>query len=280
MLPRFVRSLCDREGIFGADGVYFVDRSLEPARATYFNADGSAAETCGNGLRCVARLICEAALTDEIEVLSGGYLFRGRRQPPLALGVPSYESRATAPIVFGLRDVAFPSLARDLRFSTLFTPNPHLIAFVDELDEERLGALGRAALLADRFPNGVNTSFARLDSAGEIRLLTFERGVGPTLSCASAAVAAAATLLELGMQRGSGEPGPVRVRTTGGPIVVRLDVQRDGIYATQSGNATFVYATNVTAEEVLAKPASVELDAFTEEIMAFGEFYDRYRADT
>lgn len=250
-LPSFVRALCDRNGIFGADGIYFIDRSSRPADAEYFNSDGSPSEYCGNGLRCVGRFLLELEAAAETEVTSRGVLFNVSSRPA-ADGVHNIEIRASLPVMFGTIDSVISELDANLRFTIAAAPNPHLIAIVDTYDETRLERIGKAADRLPAFPNGVNTSFAMCKPSGDrgVFVRTYERRIGFTASCASGAVAAAATLVQLKLARAS---HMIRIWTLGGSLAVTIDRRADGLYPTQSGNATYVYRVEVDPREVLAR---------------------------
>ena len=86
-LRAFVRSLCDRGGPFGGDGVYFYDAAPAVPEAWFFNPDGSAAEFCGNGMRCLGRVILDRRGIDTAEIRSGTRAYTVRRGETTPEGV-------------------------------------------------------------------------------------------------------------------------------------------------------------------------------------------------
>lgn len=275
-LRLFVRTLCDRKGLFGADGMYFVDRSSAVARAWYFNSDGSSAEYCGNGLRCVGRLLLESTKQEEVEVLSGSARFRIQLLPPSPGGVHNVAVTSTSPLSFLSFDTPIATLADDLRFSSLLAPNPHLVAFMRHVDDVRLAEVAQAANRLPAFPDGVNTSFVMPsdDDGRDFYVRTYERGAGSTPSCASGAVAAAATLVRLGHAPTSER---LQIRNNGGPLQVTIDSRDDGLYATQSGNATYVYKVEATLSEILEKTFSDGsiVETYADETLASDSLWDK-----
>jgi len=154
--------------------------------------------------------------------------------------------------MFGAIDTLIPELDPTLRFTFVAAPNPHLVAFVDAYDESWLKRVGKAADRHPVFPSGVNISFAVRESfdGRDWFVRTYERRTGFTASCASGAVAAAATIVELTFAEAS---HAMRIRTNGGPLAITIDRKVDGLYPTQSGNATYVYERTADPIEVLAR---------------------------
>ena len=147
-LPAFVRNLCDRRGPFGGDGVYLYDAARPVPEAWFFNPDGSAAEFCGNGMRCLGRVILDRRGTETAEIRSGprGYtVHRGETTPegvrqirlehPAVNFDPAYPD---APVVAGRSPVvqaSLPELDPALTFTAVTIPNPHLVALIDKYVE-------------------------------------------------------------------------------------------------------------------------------------------------
>lgn len=190
------RRLCDRHQGIGADGVIF--HTLGPRRATMelFNADGSASELSGNGLRCLGALVARAqtlAVGDSIEIETGAglkhlalrgatdgrYLFRTSLGPPAAV-----------------RQVALTAAGEQLTASVLNMGNPQCVVLGPLPDAARFARLGPALATHPSFPAGTNVEFACVTAPDRIEIVIWERGVGPTTSSgtgtAASAVAAAA----------------------------------------------------------------------------------------
>lgn len=197
--PRLARLLCDRRRIIGADGVLFAQKSLRAdIRMRMFNADGSEPQTCGNGLRCIARFGAEkfgmsslyietmkgvSAATAERDLTPGVSTFS------VELGPISTETK-DIPLVIEYRTLVnskLDALSDTLLFSAISAPNPHLIAIVNRININELKTLGSRVLeLPDILPEGANLSFAQIIDDESLAVATFERGSGLTLSCGSA----------------------------------------------------------------------------------------------
>ena len=243
----FVRRLCDREGPFGGDGVYLYDQVPAVPEAWFFNPDGSSAEFCGNGMRCLGRVILDRRGTDQAVIRSGQARYTVRRGATTPEGVRqvSLEHPAVGfdvPVVAGrapLTQARLPELDPALEFTAVTIGNPHLVAVVGKYVESELIAMGeRVAARRDVFPAGANLSVLLPLETGEVFVRTFERGAGLTASCGSGMAASRAVWSRTGRI----DPGrPVVVRNAGGMATVSLLVKADRWHPVLEGNATFVY---------------------------------------
>jgi diaminopimelate epimerase len=201
-----VRFLCDRHFGVGADGVLQVKQDRERVVMDYWNADGSEAEMCGNGLRCIARFAYEQGLvpTREFTVLTavGERRVEARDEPRVELG----------PVVVG---DAFTWEGATFYAATV--GNPHAVAIVDDPDKAEVERVGADLELAT--PGGVNVEFMTVEPPA-IRLRVWERGVGETLACGSGMVAAAAVANRLGLTADR-----VEVNVPGGRAIVELEAE-------------------------------------------------------
>lgn len=176
--------LCDRRFGVGADGVLMATPG-EPVRMEYWNADGSVAEMCGNGLRCVALYAYDRGWARDRNFAI---------QTPVGMrGVRVLEDRVEAelgrPTFDGTRSL------QGMDFHLVDMGNPHAVAFVEDPAAVDVGTIGPA--LQAEFDNGVNVEFVSRNDSG-IAMRVWERGVGETMACgtgmAAAAVAASQTL--------------------------------------------------------------------------------------
>ena len=237
------RTMADRSGPVGGDGILLL---IQGDKGHSFgmrmiNPDGSEAETCLNGLRCVARAGFEALGIDSAWVKLKTSSAHVARAEPIAAGVQSVRTsaQATAGIAATGPLSGLPS-ARD--FVALSLPNPHLIAFVDAVDEAELAALGRWCEAAPPLlPERANVSFVET-RGGDLFVRTWERGVGLTNACGSAMAASVFAAALSGCVPWERE---VTVFNKGG--LVRGSAARDGA-VTIMGNATFDYEASVEAD--------------------------------
>lgn len=200
---------CDRRRGIGADGVLAVGPIDEGSVSMrYWNADGSPAEMCGNGLRCVARYAVDRELVTgrefvvdtpagRREVYVSGTTVRAELGPVSALGE--------------VHDIAGFDLA------SVSVGNPHVVAFVDDCYAVPVEAVGPVVEGEPRFPERTNVEFASVAGKDRIALRVWERGVGETLACGTGAAAAVAEAVR------SGRTGPrVDVVLPGGELLVEI----------------------------------------------------------
>lgn len=246
---RFAMLACDRSRGVGSDGVLLVVRDKD---GTYgmdmLNPDGTHAEMCGNGIRCVARYAHERGyIASEDRLRSGGRDYRvARAVNPISEGIATYSVDVAVRLhsedfTFfasseSFVDAQIEALDKDLRFTALNLGNPHLVASVDDISIDRLRSLGeRVTTLKGLLPNGVNLSMYRPLSPRSIFVATYERGAGITLSCGTAMTASATAAALIGyVERGE----RIEVRNRGG-MVYCTTLLGDELVTRLEGNATF-----------------------------------------
>ncbi|WP_281975449.1 diaminopimelate epimerase [Halobacillus litoralis] len=243
--------LCDRGSGIGSDGILFVMPSEKAeGRMRMFNSDGTEAEMCGNGLRCVARHMIEKlgkpSITIETEkallsVSQVDEIFPEISTFSVMIEPVSFDAESLPVNVAGEEavDVKIPELSDNLTFTALSVPNPHIVAMVDVVDHEELLRIGkRANHLPEIFPNGVNVSFVQVLEKNKIFVRTFERGVGLTNACGTAMSASSLVSTMLGPNE---LDRPIVVINKGG-LVNCLVEKKEGRFSIQlRGNATNVY---------------------------------------
>jgi diaminopimelate epimerase len=255
-LREFVRALCDRSGPLGGDGIYLYDARPATPTAWFVNPDGSSAEFCGNGMRCLGRVILDTRGTDEAVIQSGSTRYTVSRGPVTPEGVQ--QIRLEHPRVT-FEDMDVSDLDHAVSFTALTVPNPHLITLVDKYVEADLVAMGET--LARR--HGPNLSFLLPVEQDEVFVRTFERGAGLTPSCGSGMVAARAAYSRLGR---APQDQPVTIHNAGGAATVSLRDWRPVL----QGNATHVYRAEIDPAAPL--PPAVEVEVFAEEAAAYSAF--------
>jgi diaminopimelate epimerase len=237
--PQQVIALCDRQFGVGGDGVLAVlPSAVADARMRVLNSDGSEAEMCGNGLRCVAKelfdrgglarpelaietgagvLVCaieaEAGVARSVTVRMGApRLLRGE----IPMAGPAGERCIEQP--FELASEA-PRAARAL--TAVSMGNPHAVTFVASRDEAWRLARGIGPAIEHHawFPNRTNAEFAHARSPREIDLVVWERGCGITLACGTGACATTVAAVLTGR---AAEATPVRVNLPGGSLEVTV----------------------------------------------------------
>jgi diaminopimelate epimerase len=281
-LRAFVRRLCDRAGPFGGDGIYLYDAAPAIPEAWFFNPDGSSAEFCGNGMRCLGRVVLDRRGADAAVIRSGQAEYTVRRAATTGEGVrqiglehPAVDFTPQTAVVAGrnpLTEARLPELDPALEFTAVTIPNPHLVALVDKYVESDLIAMGeRVATRPDVFPAGANLSVLLQLEPAEVFVRTFERGAGLTASCGSGMAAARAVYSRITPV----DPARrVTVRNAGGMATVSLNVRQGRWHPVLEGNATFVYRAEVD-------PAALARDAVEpcdDEVRAYAALDERNAA--
>ena len=201
-LPELARRISDRRFGVGGDGLILILPSHQAdARMQMFNADGSEAEMCGNGIRCVAKFLYDHGIcpreTLRVETGAGVLDLRveiqaGRVQRvQVDMGEPLLAPAEIPTTLPGPRIVEQPLVVagREFRVTCLSMGNPHCVIFVDQADDELVLGWGPRIETDPRFPARVNVEFVQLVSRGEVRQRTWERGSGETWACGTGASA-------------------------------------------------------------------------------------------
>ena len=190
------RRVCDRHQGVGADGLILYQLQDRGAAMTLFNADGSRSELSGNGLRCLAALAARARQLPAGSIVA---IDTGAGTKPLellALAGARYTFRANLGPPADLRQQEITVGGERLMVSILAMGNPQVVVLGPLPDPARFARLGPALATHSMFPAGTNVEFAELEAPDRLRILIWERGVGPTSSSgtgtSAAAVAAAA----------------------------------------------------------------------------------------
>jgi diaminopimelate epimerase len=184
------RQVCDRHRALGADGLIIVRNTTAGADTQLFNADGSRAEVSGNGVRCVA-----AWLANLGRVAPNGLITIGTGAGPKTLTLLGAQGRR-----YTFRaDMGQPDHLREERLDVdgaaitavvLSTGNPQCVVLGPATDE-RLHTIAARLATHPTFPNGTNVELASVEAPDRVRILIWERGVGPTEASGTGACAAA-----------------------------------------------------------------------------------------
>jgi diaminopimelate epimerase len=219
------RAACDRHRGIGADGLIFFRRSGPfSASMALLNADGSYSEISGNGIRCLAAWLAGdagagAAITIETDAGSKGLELLERRGERVvfraAMGQPEDVTMTSIDVQGQSVDVV-----------TLRVGNPQCVV-LGEVGETRLHTLASKLAVHPYFPAGTNVELAMVESPGRVRILIWERGVGPTEASGTGACAAAVAAMRYG-----GAHRDVAVVSPGG--TQRVEWRDDGLFLTGS----------------------------------------------
>jgi diaminopimelate epimerase len=232
------RTLCERHTGVGADGLILYRPTPAGAAMRLLNADGSHAEVSGNGVRCLAALVTsargigEGADARQVEPITiqtdcGPKVLR-------LLGVEHgrYAFRAWMGHPSELREIDLDAAGARVRVAALRVGNPQCVVLGARISDTRFRELGPALERHPAFPEGTNVEFAEVMSPGCVRILIWERGVGPTAASGTGACAAAVVAAEYG-----GASRDVEVESPGG--TQRVEWLSDGLYLTGSAEIAF-----------------------------------------
>ncbi|MGF1471017.1 MAG: diaminopimelate epimerase [Rubrobacteraceae bacterium] len=227
-LPRLARLACDRHFGVGADGILVPQLSAAADfRMVYLNSDGSVAEMCGNGIRCLARyardhrLVDGDSLTIETEAGIKKLVLYEDGSSRVDIGTPAFNA--------GVRLL-------DFNFLQVSVGNPHAIAFLESeaaVEELNLGEIGPQVEKNHNFPGGTNVEFVSIRDDHDLRMRIWERGAGETLGSGTGSGAVAVAALRLGLVQ-----SPVRVHLDGGSVEIEWSGEGEPAYMT--GPAEYV----------------------------------------
>jgi len=239
----FAVKCCRRSFGIGADGILFLTSSFRAALGMrLFQPDGSEAEMCGNGIRCLAKYAWDMGYVGQgfdVETLAGIIPVQVQEREDgfwarVDMGVPRFD-RPSIPAV-GKGDLLNENLD-GMAASAVNTGVPHAVIFVDSLDLP-IEEIARPIRHHSIFPEGANVNFVKVGDPIQVR--TFERGVeGETFSCGTGAVASACVARRQGLVEGE-----VLVQTRGGPLIVSFVGDR----AFMEGPAVTVYTGELSEE--------------------------------
>jgi diaminopimelate epimerase len=251
-LDPLARRLADRRHGIGADQILVLRRSrAADFRMDIWNADGSRAEMCANGIRALYAYVRRRGLTpaDEISVETLGGIVRpshaGEGLVRVAMGRPVLEPAKIPTTLRGeapLLDVPLDVDGERLRVSCVSMGNPHAVVFVPDVEAAPLERLGPRIEHHPAFPNRVNVEFVEVVARDHVKQRTWERGAGETLACGSGACAVAvASIL------GSRTARRLRVTLRGGEL--ELAWERDDAPVVLTGPAVEVFTGRIEVEE-------------------------------
>lgn len=244
--PELVKRLSDRHFGIGGDGVIFINPSDEADfEMEMYNADGTRAEMCGNGIRCVAKFVYDKGLTDSehISIVSGGmvkYLdltVEGRSESGRG-EVSRVRVNMGSPI---LRPVQIPVQAdgeqvvdapievcgKEYRMTCVSMGNPHAVVFMDGVKDLEIERIGPHFEHHERFPKRTNTEFVEVLDRQHVFMRVWERGTGETLACGTGCCATAVACALNGLTEDQ-----ITVGLLGGEIDIEWDREQNVVFMT------------------------------------------------
>lgn len=245
-IEELVQKLSNRHLGIGGDGVVLIENSnLADFKMRIFNSDGSEAEMCGNGIRCVGKYVYDKRLTDKkditIETLAGIKTLKLYCENEICnrvcvdMGEPDFKSEDLPTFLDEkiTKDLKLEIEDREFRFTLVSMGNPHAIAFVENVGNIPIEKYGPMVENDSIFPNRTNVEFVEIEDKKHIRMRVWERGSGETLACGTGACAAVVA----GGVNGYID-NEVTVKLPGGNLDIKWD-KNNHIYMT--GSATTIF---------------------------------------
>ena len=250
-----ISQLCDRRSGVGADGIllYTVLETGKRLRMIYFNSDGSRAETCFNGLRCMALhgvRSDDIAAATEFEILQDSGIVKAEVDAGLntiRIELPAAKYDPLNAHFAGNHEVIDDHLDfsfGELRGTLLSLGNPHFVTWKSNLSlselEKQVCQTGPLLEKSSHFKQGINFEIASIVNENEINMSVWERGSGFTMACGSGATAAVCAGVKVGSLS---KNKPVTVNMSGGHLIVTVNDEDDKIVI--EGEAKFVFGGTV-----------------------------------
>lgn len=249
--PALARRLSDRHFGIGGDGIICICPSeIADVKMDMYNLDGSSAQMCGNGIRCVAKyayehgyakgeiMTVETALevkTISLEVEDG--VVKSAR---VCMGKPELRPGKIPVLAEGDVFLKRPieAAGKTWEATCLSVGNPHCVIFVDDVDSLDLASIGPEFENHKLFPERINTEFAQIVDSGTIKMRVWERGSGETLACGTGATATLAAASICGL---TGESAVLKL--LGGELKIEWDKKENLLYMT--GPAEYVFSGEI-----------------------------------
>lgn len=229
------KKLSERHFGAGADGMIYISPSKSADfKMRIFNADGSEAKMCGNGIRCVGKYVYDKGYTDKkqlkIETLSGIktldlQVFGGKVK---SISVDMGKAAVSD-------NIKLFAAEKEIECIPVSVGNPHAVCFVSDIEKVPLSILGPEIEHSDFFPGGVNAEFVEVIDKNTLRMRVWERGSGITMACGTGACASAAAAVKLGYCECDDE---IYVVLDGGTLKIKIAPDYS---VTMTGPAEMIY---------------------------------------
>lgn len=254
--PELVRRLSDRHFGIGGDGVIFINPGKSACfEMEMYNADGTRAQMCGNGIRCVAKYVYDYGLTDQTSITIES--FGQVKYLCLTLGADGKVSTVRVnmgapiltaseiPVVSGNEQVVDEDIEVDgqhYKMTCVSMGNPHAIVFLKHLSDFEIEKIGPRFEHHTRFPERVNTEFVRVIDRNTVQMRVWERGTGETLACGTGCCATVVACVLNGLT-----DTKVTVKVLGGELLCEWEQTENLVYMT--GPAETVFDGEIALQE-------------------------------
>ena len=238
--PKAVVALSDRHFGIGSDGVIFINPSQQADfEMEMYNADGTRAEMCGNGIRCVGKYVYDHGMTDKTSITVESFgkvkyldltVENGKVvKVKVNMGKPELTAK-DVPVVSEHEQVIDEEIivkGKSYRMTCVSMGNPHAVVFMDDVEHLAIEEIGPYFENHERFPNRTNTEFVQVIDDSHVKMRVWERGTGETLACGTGCCATAVACV-LNHLTGA----HVMVQVLGGEIEIYWDQKENLVYMT------------------------------------------------
>lgn len=238
--PKAVVALSDRHFGIGSDGVIFINPSQQADfEMEMYNADGTRAEMCGNGIRCVGKYVYDHGMTDKTSITVESFgkvkyldltVENGKVvKVKVNMGKPELTAK-DVPVVSVHEQVIDEEIivkGKSYRMTCVSMGNPHAVVFMDDVEHLAIEEIGPYFENHERFPNRTNTEFVQVIDDSHVKMRVWERGTGETLACGTGCCATAVACV-LNHLTGA----HVTVQVLGGEIEIYWDQKENLVYMT------------------------------------------------
>ena len=245
-ISKMAKKISDRHFGIGSDGLILICKSdIADFRMRMFNSDGSEAEMCGNGIRCVAKFVYDNGLTNKeqvnIETLAGIKkidLTVENGKVVLAtvnMGRPILEAEKI-PVISDekpVKNLKLKAKDREFTFTCVSMGNPHAVTVIDDVDSFEIEKYGPILEINEKFPKKANIEFIQIVDKTHIKMRVWERGAGETLACGTGACAVCVSAILNDLVEKNEE---INIELLGGTLKIRWD---DYVYMTGPAKTVF-----------------------------------------
>lgn len=254
-LPTLSKTLSNRHFGIGSDGIILIlPSTTADFKMRIFNSDGSQAQMCGNGIRCVGKFVYEKGLTQKnnltIETLAGIKNLKLEVQNnkviqiTVDMGKPIFVPEKI-PLLSKQNSIYLTIDNKNFEFTCVSMGNPHAVTFVDNLDNLNVKKYGKIIENDKHFPDKINVEFAQVIDKNNIKMRVYERGSGETMACGTGACAVCAASVTKNLANAK---ETVNIILPGGNLKIKWD---ENIF--MSGSANFVFEGEFDYHKFLVK---------------------------
>lgn len=231
----------------GSDGLILICESKKcDFKMRMFNSDGSEAQMCGNGIRCVGKFVYDKGLTSKteitVETLAGVKKLKLKQKNgkiseiEVDMGEPILEANQIPVLASSkpVTDLELQAEGKKFIFTCVSMGNPHAITIVDNVKDFDVEKYGKKLEVDNHFPEKANIEFARIIDKNTIEMRVWERGAGETMACGTGACATAVACHLNGLTNND-----VTVKLLGGNLKIKWDSESNHIYMTGSAVTVF-----------------------------------------